>query len=930
MAPSRSRRTPIAIFEDGRREVSQGYEDASSDEEDRHSAQALKRTNSYESDEASEHRDHYFVDDEDFIVSTNDDETDSLDTSLSPSSLGHVDPFNDVRPQSHSLRLPPQDRPLKSIENKHASHKASESFSTTSRAYIDDRVDPHLGYVAPEPGSTRDENDRRPALEGALVKYGYDSRKVSESVSTLPDELDYYRSSLPGRSPKLAYDPRSIYNTPNRSLPYGPHHSRSNSGIRHESRPHYRSPSDIRAMQLGSPPPLRGSPMSAKQKRSTPMRVKRSDSPFVTHSRDGTRTRRMRANLESVEAAKPNQEFPLVLLHCTLHLMNEPAGHSPEALEGAGASDRVKNDAALLRRKLDPTIVERGVLIQHPGEDLELLEDRVLESLELRKPRIGACGHFRRSSDVASAQPDNHSKAEGEEVKAGCPSCTGHLAHNLLNEEEQEKHRRWEIRIYAANGLMRAGAWSAAWREMERVDVEVGVWLGPDDAELGVRLDEWVRKKELEEAEAERRVHEQESPRSVYDMRSEAMSTEIEEPRSPDGPVDQEACAVVRTPSLPSRISSSQRAATIITPSAENSNDTQQVEVAEDIPVQATTTSAPLQVNEVRPELHVSIQQPVDDHSPSLEMFAPPATPMKARQSSSDLHVLSPLASCPTDESADPILPSETPKPTSQCRRPSVPDFLNDTPTTRQLPLSTLLHNYFRCQLQKHQHLFLPLLILALAAYISVFDVFGTKTKDIAPVQLAVTTAPASEIAPSHEVPLMLASPEAQLPATVTQLSASLPATAIAVTPGAPIAPDAKDESQALAPASIATAEDKPLSSTEHAAAVEEIPVTDTSPDEEAHVQELSKSEEFDDQVNGEEKLNMPEKQERAASQLGDERVFAEDDHADIATSETTGNDVAEPREDETSHESEASSLFGLGVCSKLIEGALDGAKEST
>jgi hypothetical protein len=32
---------------------------------------------------------------------------------------------------------------------------------------------------------------------------------------------------------------------------------------------------------------------------------------------------------------------------------------------------------------------------------------------------------------------------------------------------------RFRVKVYASNGLMRAGAWAAAWREMERVDVEL-------------------------------------------------------------------------------------------------------------------------------------------------------------------------------------------------------------------------------------------------------------------------------------------------------------------------------------------------------------------------------------------------------------------------------------------------------------------------
>ena len=75
--------------------------------------------------------------------------------------------------------------------------------------------------------------------------------------------------------------------------------------------------------------------------------------------------------------------------------------------------------------------------------------------------------------------------------------------------------------MYAANGLMRAGAWSAAWNEMEMVDVEVSVWL-PEDVkrevdgrclELGIGY-----QMEAEEEEAEH-VHDH--------MEAETRRTEV-------------------------------------------------------------------------------------------------------------------------------------------------------------------------------------------------------------------------------------------------------------------------------------------------------------------------------------------------------------------------------------------------------------------
>ena len=43
-----------------------------------------------------------------------------------------------------------------------------------------------------------------------------------------------------------------------------------------------------------------------------------------------------------------------------------------------------------------------------------------------------------------------------------------------------EGRDRWELRVYAANGLMTSGAWRRVWGEMERIDVEVGPkgWRG--------------------------------------------------------------------------------------------------------------------------------------------------------------------------------------------------------------------------------------------------------------------------------------------------------------------------------------------------------------------------------------------------------------------------------------------------------------------
>ena len=480
MAYARSRRMPIAIFEDEQHDGFPQNHDVSSEEED--------GLSDHETDEHGRCDPGVFVDNQEERIphgqeSEDDDyehgsDADVEDTVLSPNLSNIPDPF--------FTRAPPHSSdPVKSIETA-PTHAPHNSFTTTSRIHIDDTVDPHLDYRSPLETSTPDENGATGFLDAAVVKHAAypheDNRKVSESVSTLPDEIEYYRGPIPGRAP-LGTQGRPHRTTPSRTWLYGNQHSRSNSTIRHDS-PYLHSPSSVRALHPSSPPPL-ASPLF---KRSSP-RLIRSNSPFVTHSRDGTPTRRTRPKTEPPQQPPRNHEFPLLLLHCTLYLYHTPAGHSVEALEACGASERVLRDSALLKQKMDPTIMERGVLVQHPGEDYEVLEERVLESLELRRPKIGTCGHFNQYGD----HPDADNNAEGEETHPQCADCAGHLSHHLLSDFDQQEHRRWEVKVWARNGLMKSGAWSAAWRQMEKIDVEVGVWLGPEDHGLGERLEEWER-----------------------------------------------------------------------------------------------------------------------------------------------------------------------------------------------------------------------------------------------------------------------------------------------------------------------------------------------------------------------------------------------------------------------------------------------------
>jgi hypothetical protein len=114
----------------------------------------------------------------------------------------------------------------------------------------------------------------------------------------------------------------------------------------------------------------------------------------------------------------------------------------------------------MLRAATSGLVAQRGILMAHPREEFELLEESVLEALDLLPERIGYDGQYRprTPNTLMGDEADEDEEAENPV----CETC-------------QRVHvgDAWYTRVYAANGLMRAGAWGACWSEMERVDVEV-------------------------------------------------------------------------------------------------------------------------------------------------------------------------------------------------------------------------------------------------------------------------------------------------------------------------------------------------------------------------------------------------------------------------------------------------------------------------
>ena len=288
------------------------------------------------------------------------------------------------------------------------------------------------------------------------------SHHSSESISDLPTSTRHH---------SYAQDPH--FTSPYRS---------------HDSRSAFRNPSSVRALQMSTTPPPYLTPSSQRRyKLSTPSR---DGTPRSTHSLHSPRTS---SRLSPTKQPKVKKEYPLILLHVTLLPLHLP--YSDTLLETVLPSSTLTN-LHLLREKLTPTVLSRGLLIPHPREDYDLLESRLLESLELKLPRILKCGHFHLSADeeaeiIAAAEDDGLDIEDGGVADADiCEDCGRRIRDGRFG-ATGEGERRWDVKIYAANGMMRAGAWGAAWREMERVDIEIGVWIEEDlKRELEFRMKE--------------------------------------------------------------------------------------------------------------------------------------------------------------------------------------------------------------------------------------------------------------------------------------------------------------------------------------------------------------------------------------------------------------------------------------------------------
>lgn len=345
-----------------------------------------------------------------------------------------------------------------------------------------------------EPGSTIDDGQMS-THEDAYISSGSSARHSTSDIfgREMDDDLDQLKSRASSRS-SLSSVPASVmihsldhtklnihdkiagYTIEDEEASFGGFHDppRSIRTIRQREAA-FRKPSSVRAMQMHTEdeadddgdefltPPRRRNGMRSPG--SSPLKR----SPYYSPSAPSNKP-------------KAKKEYPLVLLHCTLLAPSLPVPgaalpQNQKVVEEVLPPHYWKRWRRLQEKAGSGVLRDRGVLISHPEDLYDMLEERLLESLELQRSRLDH-GHFLGHEESGTGSEgelsdQGESETDGEQGEE-CPDCGGRVL------QHGDSNRKWEIRVFAANGLMRAGAWAAAWKEMEKVDVEVGVWLPSD------------------------------------------------------------------------------------------------------------------------------------------------------------------------------------------------------------------------------------------------------------------------------------------------------------------------------------------------------------------------------------------------------------------------------------------------------------------
>jgi hypothetical protein len=320
--------------------------------------------------------------------------------------------------------------------------------------------------------------------EEAASNHEAEAEGEEEPISRIPSGTSYLPTA----------DPDATIRTPSKVL----------------NRPPFRTPSSVRAMQMSSPTPsIFSSPRSTKRHGHLPT-VSRLGTP-TGHNRTPTRF-------------KIKKEQPLVLLHVTVMPLSWPYSHLMGSAELPMSLHNVKDSWRLLQEKLGDTVLERGILLPHPQDSYEVLEERLLDALELPvRPRakILKCGHYM-GPDTPPLSSDSEGERSADHWEKGleskwCDICRRDVA---LENQDVGTERKFRIKTYASNGLMRAGAWAAAWREMERVDVEIAPYVDSHlltELEIFAAMAKHDSRIDQEEAHDDGFVDEEVVPEHVHD-----------------------------------------------------------------------------------------------------------------------------------------------------------------------------------------------------------------------------------------------------------------------------------------------------------------------------------------------------------------------------------------------------------------------------
>ncbi|KFY37971.1 hypothetical protein V495_06823 [Pseudogymnoascus sp. VKM F-4514 (FW-929)] len=306
-----------------------------------------------------------------------------------------------------------------------------------------------------------------------------ENRSVRQEDQT--DDLDNEMSNIPetiSRIPSMASNTYSMLPEPLSFSSITSPHTPS----KVLARPPFRTPSSVRAMQMSSPTPsvFSGSPTSRKRVNSS--RLGTPNRPHSSLTKHKTPTK-----------FKAKEEHPLVLLHVTvLPLHWQHAQIMDTAPPDVLSKDllAVRESWKLLQEKLGDTVFERGVLLPHPQDSYETLEERLCAALELpMRPRakILACGHYvgpstafsdsEVSSSETSDSEDLDSVVSNSAKSLWCDICCRDVRFGKYDSMPGRQKKSFKVKLFASNGLMGAGAWAACWREMERVDVEITPWV---------------------------------------------------------------------------------------------------------------------------------------------------------------------------------------------------------------------------------------------------------------------------------------------------------------------------------------------------------------------------------------------------------------------------------------------------------------------